>query len=100
MDDIDSTVDSRYVPYLSSTRPVMSAAVAPHRLDRHLTEPVLPFEYRWVPGESIWPCRDCLSWHVEVLLDRHQGSVLLREWHDPGCSVWDLDGGSYEQDQA
>lgn len=100
MDDVMAKADSRSVPHPSSSGPVMPAAVAPRQLGRQLTEPVLPFDYRWAPGESVWPCRDCLPWHVEVLLDRHQGSVLLREWHAPGCSVWDLDGGAYEQDQA
>ncbi len=74
--------------------------VASPPVERHLAEPDLPFDYQWVPGEIVWPCRDCPSWHVEVLLDRHQGSVLLREWHGATCSVWDLGGGVDEPGQT
>lgn len=80
--------------------PGMPAPVARRHRSRHPTTPVLPFDYRWTPGEVVWPCPDCLPWHVEVLLDRHEGTVLLREWHAAQCSVWDLGGDPYEQDQA
>ena len=47
------------------------------------TSPVLAFEYP-NDGEPIWPCHDCLPWHVEVIESEDDG-VLIREWHAVDC---------------
>lgn len=54
-----------------------------------LNAPVAFFDYP-PDGESIWPCHDCLPWHIEVLLDP-DGSPRIREWHAIGCRVWEWD---------
>lgn len=37
-----------------------------------------------VEGYEIWPCHECLPWHLEVL--RHDnGDVFAREWHAADC---------------
>ncbi|MDO4058029.1 hypothetical protein QKG53_14495 [Clavibacter michiganensis] len=46
--------------------------------------PVMPFEYE-PDGESIWPCNECLPWHVEIVNNDVEG-LLVREWHAVGCS--------------
>lgn len=51
------------------------------------TAPVLPFDYP-ADEEPIWPCHDCLPWHVEVLLDNPDGLIWVREWHAIGCQIW------------
>lgn len=58
---------------------------------RHLTydAPVLPFDYE-PDGDPIWPCVDCLPWHVEVVITPEEG-VLIREWHAVDCQVFDED---------
>lgn len=33
---------------------------------------------------AIWPCNDCLPWHVEVI-EADSGAVLAREWHAVDC---------------
>ena len=35
---------------------------------------------------SIWPCPECLPWHVEVIRDGQD--VVVREWHAIECSVF------------
>lgn len=54
--------------------------------DRNLnySAPVLPFEYE-PDGKPIWPCHECLPWHVEVVVNDVEG-LLIREWHAIGCS--------------
>jgi hypothetical protein len=32
---------------------------------------------------EIWPCHDCLPWHVEVI--REGDHVFVREWHAVDC---------------
>lgn len=57
----------------------------PERRPRvNLHAPVLPFDYP-ADGEPIWPCHDCLPWHVEVVVEEDQ--VLVREWHAVDCPV-------------
>jgi hypothetical protein len=53
--------------------------------------PVLPFDYK-PDGQPIWPCTDCLPWHVEVVESPEEG-VIIREWHAVGCKVWDDNSG-------
>ena len=38
-------------------------------------------------GDPVWPCDDCLPWHVEVLIDP-DGSPRIRQWHAIGCRIW------------
>ena len=46
--------------------------------------PVLPFDYP-ADGEPIWPCLECLPWHVEVVVE--EGEIVVREWHAVDCPV-------------
>ncbi len=32
---------------------------------------------------DVWPCDECLPWHVEVI--REDGHIYLREWHAAEC---------------
>lgn len=60
--------------------------------DDHRTRnaPVLPIEYPCEPGELIWPCHDCLPWHVEIYYDAGDGDALwVREWHAVGCPIFE-----------
>lgn len=62
--------------------------------DRLLNAPVLAFEYP-AEDEVVWPCNDCLPWHVEVVKDPEDGEILIREWHAIGCNVWEVrEGGT------
>lgn len=54
------------------------------RSDTHATAPVLCVDLA-AEGEDIWPCLECLSWHVEILRDPDGGMVFAREWHAVGC---------------
>jgi hypothetical protein len=33
---------------------------------------------------EVWPCQECLPWHVEVIQD--EGEVMVREWHAVDCA--------------
>ena len=58
--------------------------VDPPRRRRILNDaPVLPFEYL-ADDDPIWPCTQCLPWHVEVIL--RDGEVIVREWHAIECA--------------
>ncbi len=57
--------DMRRRPNLTYSAPVMSVDLA-------------------ADGYEIWPCRDCLPWHLEVLRD-DSGDVFVREWHAAEC---------------
>lgn len=57
--------------------------------DRNMTAPVLPFDYP-IDSDPIWPCHECLPWHVEVVTP-DEGEPFVREWHAVGCSVLQLD---------
>lgn len=48
--------------------------------------PVLPVD---TPAEGwvIWPCPDCLPWHVELVRDVQTGEALAREWHAVDCPL-------------
>lgn len=37
-------------------------------------------------GYEIWPCEECLPWHLEVVVDATD-HVLVREWHAAECPV-------------
>jgi hypothetical protein len=51
-------------------------------------------------GEPLWPCPDCLPWHVEVLTDP-DGRIRIRQWHAIGCPVWvDEDGEGSDGEAA
>lgn len=49
------------------------------------TAAVWPIEYP-AEGELIWPCSDCLPWHVEVVIDE-EGEAIVREWHAAECPI-------------
>lgn len=51
----------------------------------HYGSPVLPLDYP-NDGEPIWPCPECLPWHVEVIDSELEGGVVIREWHAVDCS--------------
>lgn len=36
-------------------------------------------------GEPIWPCTDCLPWHVEVIESADEQGTIIREWHAVDC---------------
>jgi hypothetical protein len=57
--------------------------------------PVWAFEYE-PDDQPIWPCHDCLPWHLEVVTDSPEAPVLVREWHAEGCPVWDDEESSDE----
>jgi hypothetical protein len=43
----------------------------------------------WVDLDAegdIWPCPDCLPWHLEVIRD-DDGDVFVREWHAIDCPL-------------
>lgn len=50
--------------------------------------PVLPLDYP-IADEPIWPCPDCLPWHVEVVVPDADEEAYIREWHAVGCPIWD-----------
>lgn len=58
---------------------------------KHYATPVLPLDYplSTLDGALIWPCDDCLPWHIEVVDDPATGSPIVREWHSVGCAIWD-----------
>lgn len=35
---------------------------------------------------EIWPCHDCLPWHIEIV--RQGIDVLVREWHAVDCQLF------------
>jgi len=55
--------------------------------------------------EDIWPCRQCVGWHVELVADwqtseqidgAYSGTasgrgpeVILRIWHSEDCPTWE-----------
>jgi hypothetical protein len=36
-------------------------------------------------GWEIWPCHDCLPWHLEIVRDPETGDIAAREWHAVDC---------------
>lgn len=58
--------------------------------------PVLPFDYPWEAGDTLWPCGDCLPWHVEIYFaEDSDDAPWWREWHAVGCRFWDdVEGGT------
>jgi hypothetical protein len=48
---------------------------------------VLPFDYPYVEGEAIWPCHDCLPWHVELFTPPDRDELWVREWHAVDCPI-------------
>lgn len=56
--------------------------------------PVLPFDWVWEDGETIWPCAHCAPWHVDLYQSPDFGALMVREWHAVGCSIW-ADVGSF-----
>jgi hypothetical protein len=59
--------------------------------------PVLPFEYP-ADEEPIWPCHDCLPWHLEIVYHPETGAAWVREWHAIGCKTWSRNGNNDEVD--
>jgi hypothetical protein len=51
----------------------------------HYGSPVMPIEYE-PDGEPIWPCTQCLPWHIEIILTAEE-PLLIREWHAVDCPV-------------
>lgn len=53
-------------------------------------------------GWVIWPCLECMPWHLEIVRDIETGEVLAREWHAVDCpalaALLDSDGKSDESD--
>jgi hypothetical protein len=41
--------------------------------------------------DPIWPCHDCLPWHLEVVVPDDDEEAYIREWHAVGCRIWDQD---------
>ena len=38
---------------------------------------------------AIWPCEECLPWHVEIVRDPGDSEhILAREWHAIDCSLF------------
>lgn len=37
-------------------------------------------------GYEIWPCDECLPWHLEVFVD-DDGVVTARAWHAADCPM-------------
>jgi hypothetical protein len=31
--------------------------------------------------DVIWPCPECLPWHLEIVKDPKTGDTTVREWH-------------------
>jgi len=50
--------------------------------------PVVPFEWPWDIGETIWPCRDCDVWRAELFLAGADAALWVREWHADRCPIW------------
>ena len=50
--------------------------------------PVLPFDWVWEDGETIWPCAHCAPWHADLYEDPELRAVMVREWHAVGCTIW------------
>jgi hypothetical protein len=65
-------------------------AVSPKRPDDrvNLNAPVLPVDYP-LDGEPIWPCSECLPWHVEFVVP-DDGEPYVREWHPVGCPILEM----------
>lgn len=50
-------------------------------------------------GWDIWPCADCLPWHVEFVRDT-EGDYIAREWHAVDCPTFrGLVNAAEDQDQ-
>lgn len=49
--------------------------------------PVGSYDYE-PSDEPIWPCTECLPWHVEVVMPEMSGGVLVREWHAIECPAF------------
>lgn len=47
-------------------------------------DPVLAIDYL-NDGDPIWPCTDCLPWHVEVVDSEDEDGIVIREWHAVDC---------------
>lgn len=59
--------------------------------ENHYRSPVLPLDYP-ADDDPIWPCSDCLPWHVEVVQEpTEDGGTLtvIREWHAVGCPIFE-----------
>jgi hypothetical protein len=54
--------------------------------------PVLPLEWEWEDGQTIWPCTDCYPWHLDLYMHPESGATIVREWHAVGCAVWERTG--------
>lgn len=51
-------------------------------------DPVLPTEWPWhEQDDPIWPCRECLPWHVDIRVDEDTQQVWVRQWHAVDCPV-------------
>lgn len=48
------------------------------------TAPVLSVDLA-AEGWEIWPCAECLPWHLEVFRDEDTDEVFAREWHAAEC---------------
>lgn len=55
----------------------------PHRPNLSYSAPVLSVDLAGASGE-IWPCTDCLPWHLEVVTDDDR-DPCVREWHAADC---------------
>ena len=54
---------------------------------------VRPFDWPWDRGEVIWPCRRCQVWRAQLILERPDEAVGVREWHAVDCALWaEVDG--------
>lgn len=60
---------------------------SPRRPDLTYVAPVGPVDLAAVTDEGvpyeIWPCRDCLPWHAEVIIE--ENDTFVREWHAVEC---------------
>jgi hypothetical protein len=53
----------------------------------------LPFDWPWDEGETIHPCRNCISWRAELLVIEPDHGIWVREWHAVDCPIWvEVDG--------
>lgn len=51
-----------------------------------LSVDLTPWEQDGTPIE-VWPCNDCLPWHIEVVTDEDD-EVWVREWHAAECPTF------------
>jgi hypothetical protein len=80
---------------MTSVYPGNKVTVAQHVLSDPVEDPasVLPFDWPWDIGETIWPCRHCLPWRAELLLVEPDDAIWVREWHAFDCPIWaEIDG--------